>query len=71
MPLFEYECHACARKFEFLQRGSETAKCPQCGTEDLEKCLSVFAVSTRSAPASQPSAGACASCPHAGGCGVN
>ena len=71
MPLFEYECRACKHKFEFLQRGSDVASCPQCGSAEIEKALSVFAVSTRSTSSAPASSGACATCPHAGGCGVN
>ncbi len=72
MPLYEYECTNCRHKFEVLIRGREQAVCPQCGSERIEKCLSVFAVSTRS-QTSAPAAGACATCPHAGdpsGCGM-
>ena len=63
MPLFEYECKKCGNKFELLIRGSETPRCPACGGEQVEKCLSVFAVSVKSSPA--PAGGACATCPHA------
>jgi putative FmdB family regulatory protein len=72
MPLFEYECSGCHHKFEVLIRGSEKASCPKCGSADIEKCLSVFAVSTKS-PAPAAASSACAACPHAGnpaGCGM-
>jgi putative FmdB family regulatory protein len=71
MPLFEYQCVDCSHKFEVLIRGREQAACPRCGSQQVEKCLSVFAVSTRS-PAPAQASGACASCPHAGpsGCGM-
>ncbi len=65
MPLFEYECQGCGSKFEQLIRGSEAPRCPTCGGERVEKCLSVFAVSVK-APSPAPSSGACATCPHAG-----
>ncbi len=65
MPLFEYECKGCGNKFELLIRGSEGPRCPACGGEQVEKCLSVFAVAVKSgSPA--PASGACAACPHAG-----
>ena len=70
MPLFEYECKACGSRFEVLVRGTEQPRCPKCGGDHLEKCLSVFAVSTKAAPAPQS---ACAACPHAAGpagCGM-
>ena len=72
MPLFEYECTGCGTKFEILIRGSEQAHCPTCGSDHLDKCLSVFAVSTKAASSPQAD-GACAACPHAGapgGCGM-
>ena len=47
MPLFEYQCRACAHEFEALIRPGDTAKCTSCGSEDLEKLLShLAAVST-------------------------
>lgn len=40
MPIFEYTCKACMREFEALVRGAATPKCPNCGSEDLERKLS-------------------------------
>ena len=45
MPLFEYVCRGCSRKFEALLFGKERAACPGCGGRDLERLLSTFAVS--------------------------
>jgi putative FmdB family regulatory protein len=66
MPLFEYECRACRRQFEYLTRDGKSPNCPSCQSVNLEKLLSVFAVSTsgstsRSAPF-PASSGACGSC---------
>lgn len=44
MPLFEYECRRCSRRFEHLARGGESPSCPFCASTELEKQLSVFAV---------------------------
>ena len=34
MPLYEYSCKKCSKQFELLQRiGTESAKCPDCGSE--------------------------------------
>ncbi len=44
MPLFEYECRACGRHFEYLTRGGQSPACPSCESDDLQKLLSVFAV---------------------------
>lgn len=46
MPLYEYQCRACAHEFEALIRPGDTPKCTSCGSEDLEKLLSHLAVST-------------------------
>jgi putative FmdB family regulatory protein len=64
MPLFEYACRACGQQFEYLTREGQTPACPSCKGAELEKKLSVFAVSSgASAPAAFPaSAGACGMC---------
>jgi putative FmdB family regulatory protein len=66
MPLYEYECRACGQHFEFLTRDGQSPACPGCQGGDLQKLLSVFAVSAngRSDPAPFPSSssGACGSC---------
>lgn len=46
MPMFEYKCRECGRKFEELVSGAQTAMvCPDCGSHKTEKLLSVFAAS--------------------------
>jgi putative FmdB family regulatory protein len=76
MPLFEYECRECHHQFELLVRESTELACPACHGHDLDKQLSVFAVSTPSgAAASRPMpAGPCGACGHPdgpGSCSVN
>lgn len=62
MPIYEYVCASCNHAFEALLRGSEQPTCPACRGEDLQKQLSVFAVST-AGPSSRPmAAGPCGSC---------
>jgi len=48
MPIFEYLCKACGNQFEFLKlpTAPAAATCPACQSEDLEKLLSGFAMST-------------------------
>ncbi|MBB73539.1 MAG: FmdB family transcriptional regulator [Planctomycetaceae bacterium] len=41
MPIYEYSCCDCADDFELLLRSSETAECPACGSQKLEKQLSI------------------------------
>jgi putative FmdB family regulatory protein len=46
MPLYEYSCGDCGRRFEVLQRmgeGAEGLECPHCKGIRLEKCFSTFA----------------------------
>ena len=46
MPLYEYRCLGCESEFELLIRGSATPVCPSCEGTDLERLLSMFAVSS-------------------------
>lgn len=64
MPLFEYRCKACDRRFEEFVLGQARPRCPGCESSRVEKLLSVFAVSTGTAPAraAEPAGGGCGSC---------
>jgi putative FmdB family regulatory protein len=44
MPIYEYRCGGCGQKFETLVRTGDTPACPSCGSTDLEKLISMFAV---------------------------
>lgn len=44
MPLYEYRCRSCSRRFETLVFGDEKPACPKCQGRDLEKLWSAFAV---------------------------
>ncbi len=43
MPLYAYACADCAHEFETLVRSDETPACPSCGSEKLERHLSLIA----------------------------
>jgi putative FmdB family regulatory protein len=66
MPLFEYECRSCGRSFEYLTREGQSPSCPACQSVNLQKLLSVFAVSAQSGSGDRspfPAAGGpCGSC---------
>jgi putative FmdB family regulatory protein len=44
MPIYEYSCKSCAKKFELLRRLSDTAAvtCPKCGSYEVERKISNF-----------------------------
>ena len=44
MPVYEFVCQRCRHPFEELVLGSERPSCPSCGSAELEKQLSSFAV---------------------------
>jgi putative FmdB family regulatory protein len=46
MPIYEYVCRACQHPFEQLIRTGHTAACPSCQSQDLERQLSIAAVSS-------------------------
>ena len=46
MPIFEYTCRSCSRHFEALVRDARAPACPGCGSFDLERRLSLFAVNS-------------------------
>ena len=67
MPLFEYRCRKCSRRFEALVIGTARPACPGCGGADLEKLISTFAVASGTprsfrAMESPAEAGACGTC---------
>ena len=43
MPIYDYRCHECDKTFELLVRPSIAPVCPSCGSEQLEKLLSLTA----------------------------
>lgn len=43
MPIYEYVCMACEAHFEELVRNGAEPDCPECGTSNVQRQLSVFA----------------------------
>lgn len=43
MPLYDFRCDACLAEFELLVRGSTPPACPQCGSTQLQRCVSLTA----------------------------
>ena len=47
MPIYEYNCQNCGKRFEKLVRstnGAEQVVCPGCQSESVERQFSVFAM---------------------------
>lgn len=67
MPIFEYRCRDCGKLSEHLVfSGGDAPVCTTCGSANLEKLLSSFAVSTKSAGCGN---GPMPGCPSGGCCG--
>jgi putative FmdB family regulatory protein len=65
MPLYEYLCGECERRFETLVMGSNgdsDVRCPGCAGARVERQFSVFAVSSSSSSDAPMSAGGCGRC---------
>lgn len=43
MPLYDYHCSQCAKDFELLVSHSSVPACPECGSRQLEKRISLTA----------------------------
>ena len=43
MPTYEYQCNACGREFERMQKITEAhvASCPHCGSSDTRRLISL------------------------------
>ncbi|WP_310446948.1 zinc ribbon domain-containing protein [Thiobacillus sp.] len=41
MPLFDFHCKQCNCNFELLVRGSTAYVCPECGSAEVEKLVSL------------------------------
>ena len=59
MPLYEYKCQSCGQISEILVQGFNSTvnqRCPECGSHDLEKLLSVASLVMQKGT---PSGGTC------------
>ena len=43
MPIYAYACADCAHEFETLVRSNESPACPKCGSERLDRQISLIA----------------------------
>src|SRR4051812_29114756 len=73
MPIYEYNCRKCESKFEKLVKNAAAADnviCPECGSKDTAKALSVFAAVASAGGKSSPTKGMCGRCGGPGPCGM-
>lgn len=70
MPIYEYKCRGCGKKFEELvfSANATSPACPSCKSKKVEKMLSVFAT-TNSDNGGDFECGSPDMCPNAGSCG--
>jgi len=51
MPLYEYQCKKCEKKFESIVssiKADEPQECPECGAKESSRLLSSFCASVKS-----------------------
>lgn len=75
MPIFEYRCNDCGKKFDILHKSStnmEEVVCPECQLNNSKKLLSSFSASMGSSSSlssdSPCSDGSCGVPSYGGGC---
>lgn len=63
MPIYEFVCNKCSSDFEELVfKRDEKVPCPSCGSEKVERKMSVFAFSSGDSFRSTGSGDSCGSC---------
>ena len=75
MPLFEFDCRACAAHFEKLisSNALNSVLCPDCGSADVKKLFSRFGFKSAGGSSTEGSGGSsCGSCSSSscGSCGA-
>jgi putative FmdB family regulatory protein len=65
MPIYEFHCTTCRKNFDELYRSASERrhpKCPACGSSDVHKKFSSFALGGKSGSAGGDSGGGCGGC---------
>jgi putative FmdB family regulatory protein len=63
MPIFEFRCRSCGVKFErIVNSATATTTCKNCGSPEVDRLLSVFAVVGRSTSGGASENSPCATC---------
>jgi putative FmdB family regulatory protein len=61
MPIFEYICKDCRKRFEALIYGTKEPQCPLCHGTNLDQQISTFSVGAGRGSSAESSALACGS----------
>jgi putative FmdB family regulatory protein len=71
MPIYEYYCPSCEKKFEELVFETRVAvvHCPKCGTNEVNRLISLFATAASSGNMAQMSGEGSGHSPAGCGCG--
>ena len=69
MALYEYKCKDCGEVAEMLVFSDDTPECRSCGSKNLEKLMSTFAVSMAPSKSSAPPPSCAGGC-CGGSCGI-
>jgi putative FmdB family regulatory protein len=62
MPVYEYACDQCGKRFELFVRSvssSSSPVCPHCGSADVHKAISLFGVGVGASAGRAPAAASC------------
>jgi putative FmdB family regulatory protein len=77
MPIYEYTCKSCQKTFDHLAKSmadnEAKVRCPECGSPQTRRALSVFAVASeqgRPSSAMPSGPGMCGRCGGPGPCGM-
>lgn len=62
MPVYEYICQQCNFEFELLIFADEIAVCPQCGSKNLQKKVSLCSTHLKNDSGDTISTSKCSSC---------
>lgn len=51
MPIYEFQCKKCERRFEtFVRSGRQKVACPNCRSKQVDKVYSIFGLNLGASP---------------------
>jgi putative FmdB family regulatory protein len=74
MPIYEYTCQKCQKTFDHLAKSmadnDAKVRCPECGSTQTKRALSVFAVAASDQKSTSSAPGMCGRCGGPGPCAM-